>query len=188
MIYKKKMICLQIPRKGYYLKQFLTQFTKTPEPSDWESRNKTSGNTLESSSSRADIELRVVVQQWDYNVSSASAPFVPELRPWELSIEIWAEKSRSRAWQFGIFIVDVDHDKWWESVLSSQMSCQTRNTGSKMKIPDPCSFSHISAITFFPPKSKFECRTEKRRRYWYCCWWWWDMIQWGLWLWATLVI
>ena len=36
--------------------------------------------------------------QWDYNVSSA--PFVSEFRLWELSIEIWAEMSRSRAWQF----------------------------------------------------------------------------------------
>ena len=35
--------------------------------------------------------------QWDYNVSSA--PFLTELRLWELSLEIWAETSRSRAWQ-----------------------------------------------------------------------------------------
>ena len=42
-----------------------------------------------------------VVVQWDYSVSSA--PFLSELRLWELSREIWAEKSRSRAWQFLCF-------------------------------------------------------------------------------------
>ena len=34
----------------------------------------------------------------DYNVSSA--PFVSELSLWGLNWEFWAEKSRSRAWQY----------------------------------------------------------------------------------------
>ena len=33
----------------------------------------------------------------DYNVSSA--PFLSELRLWEWNLDIWAKKSRSRAWQ-----------------------------------------------------------------------------------------
>ena len=33
----------------------------------------------------------------DYNISSA--PFVSELRLWEWNLEIWAEMSRSQAWQ-----------------------------------------------------------------------------------------
>ena len=38
----------------------------------------------------------------DYNVSSA--PFVSELRLWEWNLEIWAEMSRSWAWQWTISI------------------------------------------------------------------------------------
>ena len=38
-----------------------------------------------------------VVVHWDYNVSSA--PFVSELRLWELNLETWAKRSRSRARQ-----------------------------------------------------------------------------------------
>ena len=37
------------------------------------------------------------VVHWDYSVSSA--PFVSELRLWELSLEIGAKTSRSQAWQ-----------------------------------------------------------------------------------------
>ena len=35
----------------------------------------------------------------DLDFSMNSTPFVSELRLWELNLEIWAEKSRSRAWQ-----------------------------------------------------------------------------------------
>ena len=38
------------------------------------------------------------VVHWDYIVSSA--PFLTDLRLWELNLEIWAERSRSRAWQY----------------------------------------------------------------------------------------
>ena len=51
----------------------------------------------------------MLVVQWDYNVNSA--PYVPELRLWELSLEIWAEKSRSQAWQLVIFWVNDSLDK-----------------------------------------------------------------------------
>ena len=38
-----------------------------------------------------------VIETLRFNISSA--PFVSDLRLWELNLEIWAEKSRSRAWQ-----------------------------------------------------------------------------------------
>ena len=39
----------------------------------------------------------------DFNINSA--PFISELRLWELNLEIWTEKSRSRTWQYHYFLI-----------------------------------------------------------------------------------
>ena len=60
--------------------------------------------------------------QWDCSVSSAH--FLSEFTLWELSREIWAEKSRSRAWQL-IYILSINyniiqvvyHTSWCPPVL-----------------------------------------------------------------------
>ena len=60
----------------------------------------------------------------DYNVSSA--PFVSELRLWEWNLEIWAEMSRSRAWQLGKVILTWRYGHTFGSKYRPRM-CKMRN-------------------------------------------------------------